>query len=312
MPVDGDARYRRLVEGSSDIILTLDLGGIVRAANPAVERILGYSPEEFVGTNIVEHLAPGEAERAATVFARIAAGADHVSEELEHVAKDGRRVFLDVSALPIELDGEIVGTEGIARDVTERHALHAALIHQSLHDSLTGLPNRALFFDRLGQALTRAQRRSSAVAVMLFDLDDFKLINDSLGHGVGDEVLVAVARRLERELRRDEGVMRLGGDEFVFIVEDVLTESELAAVAGRILSAVAEPLAVDDRVGRVSASLGIALAGPGDDPVSLLRHADIAMYQAKADRQGSFCLYNPKVGGIPQPQDARLRPVSRR
>jgi diguanylate cyclase (GGDEF)-like protein/PAS domain S-box-containing protein len=305
-------RYRRLVERSYDMILSMDLAGIVTAANPGAERILGFSPEEIVGTNIIEYLAPGERERAGAMFKRIAAGTDFVSEEFEHVAKGGRRVFVEVLAYPIELDGQPVGLEGIGRDVTERRALQDTLSHQSLHDSLTGLPNRTLFFDRLGQALARAPRRSSTVAVMLFDLDDFKLINDSLGHGVGDEVLVAVARRLDRDLRRSQSVSRLGGDEFAFIVEDVKTEPELAAVASRILSAMAEPLAVDDRVVHVTTSLGIALAEPGDDPVSLLLKADIAMYQAKAEYGGDFGFYNPKLGGFPQPTDARLRPLSRR
>ena len=310
MPTLGDDRYRRLLENSNDMILTMDLRGVVTAANPAAERILGFSPEELVGTNIMERLAPGELERAGALFARVAAGADSVREEFEHVARGGHRVFLDVSAYPIEQDGQLVGLEGIARDVTEQRALREALAHQASHDPLTGLPNRTLFFDRLAQAFARAERRSSTVAVMLFDLDDFKLINDGFGHDVGDAVLVAVARRLERELRKNEGVARLSGDEFALTLEDVTTESELALVAGRILSAVAGPLSVDDRVGPVTASLGIALAEPGDDPVSLLRNADFAMYQVKAERQGRFRVYNPKIDRLPRPK-ARLRPTPR-
>ena len=159
-PVLGVDRYRRLVERSHDMILTLDLGGTVTTANPGAERVLGFSPEEIVGTNIMEYIAPGDLERAGALFARIAAGADFVNDEFEHVAKDGRRVFVDVLAYPIVVDGRLVGVEGIGRDVTERHELQEALTHQAFHDSLTGLPNRALFFDRVEQALARAERRS--------------------------------------------------------------------------------------------------------------------------------------------------------
>ena len=312
MPAVGDDRYRRLVENSYDMILTLDLGGMVLAANPAAERILGFSPDELAGTNIMERLVPGEVGRAGALFARIAAGARSVREEFEHVAKEGRRVFLDVSAYPVEHDGQLIGVEGIARDVTEQRWLREALAHQALHDPLTGLSNRRLFFDRLAQALARAERRSSTVAVMLLDLDDFKRINDSFGHALGDEVLVAVARRLARDLRRSESVMRLGGDEFALIVEDVTTESELAVAAGRILSAMADPLAVDDRVGQATASVGIALAERGDDAGALLGRADIAMYQVKAEGGGRVGFYSQQIARLPQPKGTRPPPVSRR
>lgn len=128
---------------------------------------------------------------------------------------------------------------------------------------------------------------------------------DSFGHGVGDEVLADVARRLDAELRRDEGVMRLAGDEFAFIVEDVPTESELAVVARRILSAVAEPLAVEGGVGQVTATLGIALAEPGDTPTSLLHKADIAMYRVKAELRGRFGFYSREPAGLPPPRGRR-------
>ena len=294
-PVSSEDRLKRLFERSNDMIFFLDPDGIVTLVNPATERIMGFGSGEAVGTNFMEFVAPADHERAGALLARLVAGADVTNEELGVVAKDGHRVFVEASARPVEADGQLVGVEGIARDVTERHALQETLVHQALHDPLTGLPNRTLFVDRLGQALARAERRSSRVAVLLLDLNNFKLINDSLGHDVGDEVLVAVARRLDRELRASESATRLGGDEFAFAVEDVKTETELAAVASRILSALAEPLAVDDRVARVTASLGIALAEPGDDPVSLLRNADIAMYQAKAQHQAAFDFFDRKM-----------------
>ena len=200
-PVWSESYYRGLVERSDDLILTVDLEGIVTSANHGAERMLGFSPEEFVGTNLNDTLVPGQHEQAGALFARIAAGSDITNEEFEHVAKDGRSVFIDVSARPIRVDGRIVGLEGIGRDVTDRHTLQEALVYQALHDPLTGMPNRTLFADRLIQALAGARRRSSGVALLLLDLDGFKLINDSLGHDVGDEVLNTVARALSRALR---------------------------------------------------------------------------------------------------------------
>jgi diguanylate cyclase (GGDEF)-like protein/PAS domain S-box-containing protein len=296
-PVWGEGYYHELVERSDDMFLTMDTGGIIAAANRGAERVLGFSPEELVGTKLMDHLAPGELERAGAVFARIATSTDVVKEEFEHVAKDGRSVFMDVSGRAIWVDGRVVGLEGIARDVTDRHILQEALTYQALHDPLTGMPNRSLFADRLIQALAGARRSSSGVAVLLLDLDGFKLINDTHGHDVGDEVLNTVAQALSREMRASESAARLGGDEFAFIIENVATEAELAAVASRILSAVTEPIALDDRFTHVTGSLGIALAEPGDDPTSLLRNADIAMYQAKAKRRGSFAFFKPQDPG---------------
>jgi diguanylate cyclase (GGDEF)-like protein/PAS domain S-box-containing protein len=289
--LSGEDRYRRLVERSNDMILTLDPEGIVTTANLAAERILGFSPEEIVGTSIMLYTAPGELERAGALFARIAAGADFVNEEFEHVAKGGHRVFLDVMAYPIVEGGQLVGVEGIARDVSERHALQEALAHQALHDALTGLPNRTLFSERLGEALAGAGGRRSKVAVMLLDLDGFKLINDTLGHGVGDEALVAVARRLSGALRAGDTVARLGGDEFAFILESAEAEPGFAAYANRILAALAAPPILDDHATPSRASLGIAIARPGDDATAVLRNADIAMYQAKRESQGGYHFY---------------------
>jgi diguanylate cyclase (GGDEF)-like protein/PAS domain S-box-containing protein len=282
------------VRRSNDMIFVVDLAGIIRSVNPAAARITGFSSEEMLGTHFGEYVAAADGERADALFARHVAGADVANEEVELVAKDGRRVFLEVSARPIETAGQLLGLEGIARDVTERHELQGALVHRAFHDSLTSLPNRALFFDRVAQALARAERRPSTVAVMLLDLDRFKLINDSLGHPAGDEVLVAVAQRLRRVLRGSDSLARLGGDEFAVVFEGLEAESELALpfMARRILEALAEPFVVGDLVEHVTGSLGIAVAEPGDNPVSLLRNADNAMYQAKKDSPGAFTFFD--------------------
>ena len=301
-----DDCYRRLVENSHDMILTLTLGGIVISANRGAERVLGFSPGEMVGTNIVERLAPAELERAGGLFARIAAGTDFVREEFEHVTKDGYRVFLDVSAYPIKRDGQPVGVEGIARDVTERRTLQEALTYQALHDPLTGLPNRTLFSDRLDQALARSERDRSQVVVMLLDVDGFKSVNDSLGHAVGDKMLVEIARRLRSIMRGGETVARLGGDEFALVAEGARAHGEVVALAERVQSAFAEPFTVGHTKQQMTASLGIAVKVAGDEagPGDLLRDADTAMYRTKATAKGGIEFFGPAL------RTAFLRPLA--
>jgi diguanylate cyclase (GGDEF)-like protein/PAS domain S-box-containing protein len=295
-PTDGawiERRYRDLFDNARDVVFTADLAGNIASVNEAAERITGFERRELLGMSFFDLIAPDDLERVRAMLARNVAGeARDEIVELQLVAKDGRRVFVEVTGRVVEREGQAVGVEGIARDITTQHALQDELAHQAFHDALTGLPNRALLVDRLGQALARAERPGSRVAVMLLDLDHFKLVNDSLGHAIGDELLTAIAPRLVKTMRGRDTVARLGGDEFAFVLEDVRDDGELIAVAHRILSAFDEPLTVDSRTQRITASLGIALGSRGDDPDGLLRNADTAMYRAKAARPGSFELFD--------------------
>jgi diguanylate cyclase (GGDEF)-like protein len=184
--------------------------------------------------------------------------------------------------------------QGVMSDITERKALEEQLTHQALHDALTGLPNRALFVDRLKQALSRAERQSTKVAVLFMDLDNFKVINDSLGHEAGDELLVGVSKRLLRCLRPEDTAARLGGDEFVVLLEDLVDTGEAMRVAERIMSGLRAPFALGGRQTFVSASVGIGLSDSGkDQPAELLRDADAAMYKAKQD--GGLQVFEPSL-----------------
>lgn len=282
--IDFEARYHRLVDNSNDLIVDIDLDGRITSVNPGTQRLTGYSPEELLGSSLFNHLAPGEGDHLILEIGRIVAGEEFVRAEFELIGKSGSRFIADVSAYPIKHEGRVVGIEGVGRDVTEHHALVESLTFQAVHDSLTGLANRSMFFDHLAIALARAQRKSSRVAVILLDHDGFKDVNDLLGHAAGDTVLIAVAERLTRDMRQSEGVMRLGGDEFVVIIEGADTDEDLAAIAERIVAAISEPIEAGDRKVILTASLGISRSQPGDDPSSLLRRADVAMYQVKAFR----------------------------
>ena len=168
-----------------------------------------------------------------------------------------------------------------ARDVTERKALEAEIVHRAFHDPLTDLANRALFFDRLEHAIDRERRNGGSVAVLMIDLDDFKPINDTYGHGVGDTVLVAMAARLRAAVRDGDTPARLGGDEFAVLVEGDAAGSDLEAFAARLHAALREPLEIDGRVLPVSVSIGAAAALPGEAHEHLMRRADDALYAVK-------------------------------
>jgi len=266
--------------------------GTILRANRAELEMLGYGHEEFVGHNIAEfHVLP---EMLAEIRRRVAGGgaAQSVEGQLRH--KDGtvRHVLISANAL---FDGErLVTMRSVTRDVTERKVAEERLVRDALRDALTHLPNRAFFVERVGHAIRRLHRDTDyRFAVVFLDFDDFKLVNDSLGHAAGDEMLVQVAARLQAFVRPGDVVARFGGDEFTLLLEDVGGIAALEGTARRIISCLAAPFVVDGREIFASASVGVA-AGDGsyERPDDLLRDADIAMYRAKAQGRARFQLFD--------------------
>jgi diguanylate cyclase (GGDEF)-like protein len=210
--------------------------------------------------------------------------------EYRLLARDGRVVWMrDQGAVVRDEDGQPLYWQGILLDITLQKELERQLAYQAFHDPLTDLPNRALFGDRLQHALARAQRHRGLLAVLFIDLDNFKVVNDSLGHEAGDELLCAVATRLHAGLRAGDTAARFGGDEFTVLLEDLVQPREAEVVASRLADALAEPVAVRERDFVIAASVGIALCRDGDlSGDELLRLADIAMYRAKAAGKGRY------------------------
>ena len=204
----------------------------------------------------------------------------------------------DLEVIAADMRG-VAGVDGLVltmRDITDRKQLDAELRRQALHDSLTSLPNRALFLDRVGHALSRGHRDGHSVGVLFMDLDDFKLVNDSLGHAGGDELLIAVAARLTTMIRPGDTVARFGGDEFALLVEDVDVASKIGEVADRVQEAFQEPLSVGDDHVLVRVSIGIAVGGSDThNPDDLLRDADAAMYVAKRNGKARHVLFEPAM-----------------
>jgi diguanylate cyclase (GGDEF)-like protein len=210
---------------------------------------------------------------------------------------DGSQRYFEHTVNNLVDDPDVRGIVISSRDITERKALQEQLAHQAFHDFLTDLPNRALFMDRLEHVLTRAKRRRLKVAVLLVDLDYFKLINDDRGHEVGDRLLVAVAKRLQTCLRHADTAARLGGDEFAILLEDVTDVGEATRVAERIAGALREPFILGGRQLLTSASIGVVLGTPTtyDEPRKLLREADLALYQAKASGKARYSIFDPSM-----------------
>ncbi|PLS86885.1 MAG: hypothetical protein CYG60_04730, partial [Actinobacteria bacterium] len=215
------------------------------------------------------------------------------------IRPDGEIRFVSEQAEIIPDDaGRPVRLFGTVHDITERKALEDQLAYQAFHDALTGLPNRALLTDRLEHALARAERSESSVAVLFLDLDRFKIVNDSLGHEVGDELLKAVGRRLQRCLRPEDTAARIGGDEFVVLLEDIASASYAVRVAERIIAALRTPFDVAGHEMVVTTSIGIALSSHGHGASDLLRDADVAMYRAKDKGKARYQVFDPSMNAL--------------
>ena len=272
---------RSLGEG----VLALDAQGCITFVNPAAAGLLGWRAEELVGRHVATAIDPaGLLETGASPEwvheRRLRAGETLRIEEYAVTRSDGSVLDVSITASPVLRDGDVVGAVLALRDSTERKALERRLMHQAFHDQLTGLPNRALFLDRLEHA--RARGAATAQAVLFVDLDRFKVINDSLGHRAGDDVLCTVASRLVAAVHPGDTVARFGGDEFTVLIEELADRDAAASTAARILDALALPISAGDRDVVLSASIGIAIAEPGAPECDLLAAADIAMYEAKS------------------------------
>ncbi|MEK7261668.1 MAG: EAL domain-containing protein, partial [Pseudomonadota bacterium] len=291
---DSEERFRTLVETTSDWIWEVDARGVYTYASPKVKDLLGYAPEEVVGKTPLDFMPPDEAAKVGRQFAETAA-ARRPFERLENVnlRKDGRRVVLETSGVPVfDHEGGFGGYRGIDRDITERIKAQEKLRYLAYHDELTDLPNRALLLDRLRQGLIETTRHDRRVAAMCLDLRDFKNVNDTLGHEIGNRLLQAVAERLQTCVRPGDTVARLGGDKFGMMLADVSQNEDVARVMQKIREDFTQPLRVDGHELCLSMTFGISLyPSDGTDAETLLKNADIAMYRAR-ERDNDYQYYS--------------------
>jgi diguanylate cyclase (GGDEF)-like protein/PAS domain S-box-containing protein len=286
---------RSVLDNVSDGLATLDQSGLIESVNPAVTRLFGYDEKELVGEKIDTLIATTHRGSFTNYLDRRLTLELPASGALETM---GKRKNASLFPLEFVVTSMQVGPRHLfiatLRDISERKAHTDALEYQALHDSLTGLPNRTLFGDRLRQSLLAARRNQMMFGVLLLDLDRFKDINDALGHDRGDNLLQEVASRLKGVLRATDTIARLGGDEFAVVSTDAKHPDNVIATARKILASLEGPFNIADQMVETGASIGIAMYPlHGDDPGTLLRRADVAMYVAKR-AGGGFAVYSPE------------------
>jgi diguanylate cyclase (GGDEF)-like protein/PAS domain S-box-containing protein len=283
---------------SSELIALIDRTGTLVYANPAASLTFGVALEEAIGSNAASFLHPDDVSRVTKRFAELLAtpGAT-MTDTVRFVSVLQEIRILEIVSTNCLHNPHIAGIIVNGRDVTERRQLETDLLEQSLHDSLTGLPNRTLFIDRAERLLALANRDQIPVSVLFVDLDNFKTFNDGMGHPAGDELLVAVARRMSNTVRAEDLLCRFGGDEFVVLVDPRPPSIQANALAERLADVLRTPFEIDGRVISVTASVGIA-NGVDLSVEDLVRDADIAMYQAKAAGKNQVVAFAPEMVDI--------------
>jgi len=293
---EGAERFRSLVQNSSDVLMVVESDGTVREATPSVERILGYAPEEVAGHRLEELAAADQAPKLRHFLTQVVlTPGSHALIELGLRHRDGGTVEVEPVAVNLLADRSVGGIVLTLRDIRERRQLEKRLVHMAFHDSLTGLANRVYFAEQLAHARTRARRHGSAVYAVYIDLDDFKRVNDELGHAAGDQVLVELARRLAAQAGDADTAARVGGDEFAVLLEAENEPAAARALAERLLAELGRPVRLGGREVLVGASIGFAALRPHDSDEDLLRHADFAMYHAKERGKGQVVEFDPSL-----------------
>ena len=291
-----EARFRSLVQHSSDVIIVTRANGTMRFVSPSANRVFGYDPSEMVGRQIISLLHPDDRDRATTLF-------EHASRtpgvtgpvEWRFRQPDGSWLSAEILATNLTRDPTVRGIVLNTRDVSDRKRLEEQLTHQAFHDPLTGLANRALFRDRVSHALALAQRQAHPITVLFLDLDDFKRVNDSLGHAEGDRLLIAAAERFLSCARAADTVARLGGDEFAILIEHAAEPDGRGELLDRLGTAMGHPFTLSGNQVQVTASIGVATAAMSDTADDLLRNADVAMYAAKRRGKGRSATYESRM-----------------
>ena len=289
-----EARLRAVFSQAAIAIALLDLDGFFTEVNPAVEKLLGYDGAGLIGRQWNTLSPPEDIEDTQRLIEALKAQErDNVTIEQRFVRQDGRVLWTLLTISRVDNPSGSAGLIAMLQDITERRALEAQLTWQAFHDPLTNLANRSLFRERVERALQKRSGAAGTVAVLFLDLDNFKTINDSMGHAAGDQLLFEVGRRLLNATRGCDTVARLGGDEFAILIDNVRVAGDCVRVAERVLQSMQEPVQLDGAEVTVSTSIGIVRDAGSESADDILRNADVAMYNAKQRGKGRHSLFEP-------------------
>jgi len=291
-----EARFASLIRNASDVIMIVDADGRIEYASPAVQRTFGLWQDDLVGRRLGEIWREADNDRIAAFLAEVTAthGISIGPVEIP-VGTKTRRFILECVGSNLLDDPAVKGLALNLRDVTERKALEDQLRQLAFHDPLTLLANRSLFRNRVEHALALSRRTQERLAVLMIDLDNFKNVNDSQGHEVGDRLLQTAAQRLVKCTRAADTVARLGGDEFAVLLEGVTTVEQAERIAASVTEAFRAPISIDGNDMLVTTSIGVAFSAPGDDTENVLRNADIAMYNAKSTGKARHVVFHERM-----------------
>lgn len=293
--LESERRYRALFEQSLDTILLMNLEGYIFNANPSATLMLGYAPEALKGMHIAGLSAPEEEEVTAERLKLLLDGGTLAPYEGIARRKDDTLFPVEVRMVLVrDGQGNPLYFQSTSHNITERKNIEKQLHHLATHDPLTGLPNRALFFERLAQSLDRARQSRTKVAVLFMDLDGFKEVNDTYGHAMGDQLLQAIAQRLESRFRDGDTLARMGGDEFTLIFEEIVSLEQAVNLSERVLALMEMPFEVEGVILQIGASLGLSLfPDDGNEVEHLVSDADNAMYAAKHAGKARLVVHQP-------------------
>jgi diguanylate cyclase (GGDEF)-like protein/PAS domain S-box-containing protein len=276
--------FSSIVHSSDDAILSKSLNGDITSWNKSAENIFGFSEDEMVGQNISKLIPEDRLHEEMNILAKILRG-----EKIEHfqtvrLHKDGHQIDVSVTISPIiDQEGKVIGASKIARDISEKVAADQKLWEYANFDTLTNLPNRRLFLDRVNKAIAKATRDSSHFALMYMDLDHFKQVNDKFGHSYGDELLIIASKRISDCFRKSDTVARLGGDEFAALLPDIVEIDAINNISQKILEVLQQPFHLSDEKVSISVSIGIAIfPNNGNSIEDLINYSDFDMYRMKA------------------------------
>ncbi|WP_406840140.1 aminotransferase class I/II-fold pyridoxal phosphate-dependent enzyme [Streptomyces sp. AHU1] len=290
---ESEAYFRTLVRNASDVILIVEDDNTVRYASPSARAVFGRA--ELTGAPLPDLVDSSDRTRVVRGLAALRKGGAPENHDHWWVLRDGNRIEVEVRCSDLRRDPTVAGLVITLRDVTEQRRLEHELTERAFHDPLTGLPNRTLLLERIERALLRSRRGSTLTCLLFIDLDDFKMVNDTMGHSTGDHLLTAVGERLSGALRRTDTAARLGGDEFAVLMEDAKKPLDAELLAAQVIQALSRPFSLREGSVSVSASVGVATARDSTDAEELLGHADLALYAAKAAGKRQWRRFLPRL-----------------